>query len=253
MKKAEENTCIIRPDEHKLIISYLAAIMIYENGQRPSVVQYMDTSEYLARTKLKGHEIIQVAKHKTGLSKGPAKIVVSNPLFANLLQAYNDNIRTKVKAASEALNGRFFLLPTGMELRKVFELMNKEAARFNISLPTPTNHRKILASDAMEMLKSEEIDLLQKHMSHSKNTAETYYQKPSQTAALKAHSNIKRLSRRRAFTNKEDQYILKEWPSKHDTPPLSLCGLIVKKYNIISKNAQQIQDRWKYLNKKHSV
>ena len=58
--------------------------------------------------------------------------------------------------ASEGLTGHF-LSPTGMELKKVYELMNKEALRFNISLPTPTNHRKILASDAMELLKSEEI------------------------------------------------------------------------------------------------
>ena len=49
-----------------------------------------------------------------------------------------------------------------MELKKVHELINKEASHFNISLPTPTNHQKILASDAMELLKSEEIDLLQK-------------------------------------------------------------------------------------------
>ena len=110
---------IIRPDEQKLIISYLAAIIIYENGQRPSVVQYMDTSEYLACTKLKGNE---VAKHKTSLSKGPAKIVVSNSLIANLLQSYHDNIRQQMKTESEGLNGRFFLSPTGMELIKVYEL-----------------------------------------------------------------------------------------------------------------------------------
>ena len=139
IKKAEAKMSIIRPDEHKLIISYLAAIIIYENGQRPLVVQYMDTREYLACTKLKGNE---VAKHKTSLSKGPTKIVVSNPLFVNFLQSYHDDIRQQMKAPSEGLNGRFFLSPTGMELRKVHELMRKEASRFNISLPTPTNHRK---------------------------------------------------------------------------------------------------------------
>ena len=59
-------------------------------------------------------------------------------------------------------------------------------------------------------------------MSHSKNTAEAYYQKPSQTAALKAHNNIKKLSQKRRFSNKEEQHILIEWPLTNDTPPLSM-------------------------------
>ena len=251
MKKAETKMSI-RPDEHKLIISYLAAIVIYENGQRPSVVQYMETSEYLARTKVQGNEIIQVAKHKTGLSKGPAKIVVSNQMFADLLHAYHENIRRKIKPASQELNGRFFLSPTGMELKKVYELMSKEASHFDINLPTPTSYRKVIASEAIEVLKAEEIDLLQKHMSHSKHTAEAYYQKPSETAAIKAHNNIKKLSQRRGFSNKEDKKILKEWPLTYKTPSLSLCKLMIKKYNI-AKDAQQIQDRWKYLNKTHKA
>jgi len=33
---------------------------------------------------------------------------------------------------------------------------------------------------------SEEVDILLKHMSHSKHTVGAYYQKPLQTAALKA-------------------------------------------------------------------
>ena len=66
-----------------------------------------------------------------------------------------------MKAASEGLNGRFFLSPTGMELKKIYELMNKEASCFNISLPTPTSHRNVIANDAMKVLRSEEIDLLQ--------------------------------------------------------------------------------------------
>ena len=61
----------------------------------------------------------------------------------------------------------------------------------------------------MELLKSEEINLLQKHMNHSKHTVEVCYKKPSQTAALKAHSN-KKLSQMRKFSNKKEQQILKE-------------------------------------------
>ena len=89
-------------------------------------------------------------------------------------------------------------------------------------------------------------------MSHSKHTAEAYYQNPSQTAALKAQNNIQKLSQRRGFSHKEEEQILKEWPLTNQTSSLSLCKLIIKKYNI-NKDAQQIQDHWKYLDIKHKA
>ena len=89
-----------RPDEHKLVVSYLEATIIYGNGQEPSVVLYMDTTEYLERTMLKGNKIIWVAKHKTGHFKGPAKIAIDHQMFAYLLKSYHHNIRQKMKVAS---------------------------------------------------------------------------------------------------------------------------------------------------------
>jgi len=159
-----------------------------------------------------------------------------------------------MQAANEQLEKRFFLLPTGMEVRKVFELMNSVALRFGIHLPTPTTHRKVIASEAPQYLDTKDVALLQDYMSHSKYTAEKYYQKTTISAALHSHSSIKRLTQKRqGFSLKEDAKIVKEWPlsSEAGTPSLTLCRLISSKHNI-TKSPQKIQDRWKYLWKRHN-
>ena len=91
VKKAE---CThIRQNEHKLVVSYLSAIIIYGNGQRPSVVQYMDTTEYLERTTLKDSS----DQAQNCFLKAPQRLLSAS----HLLTSYHDNIRQKMKAASE--------------------------------------------------------------------------------------------------------------------------------------------------------
>ena len=246
-------TTTLTPHDHKLVIAYLAANLIYDNGQRPGVVQYMEIDEYLKRQCIDGQEIIQILKHKTGKQRGPAKLVVSNPMIINLLQMYYTIIRQPQKAISEQIEKRFFLLPSGSEFKKVYELKSAIALEFDITPPTPTSYCKMIASDASEHLSSKDVGNLQIHMSHSKQTCERYYQKQTFTAALKSHDSIEMLAQhRKRFTQKEDKNILIEWPVATDTktPPLSLCRMIGTKYKIV-KDAQQIQDRWKYLYKKH--
>ncbi|XP_065919567.1 uncharacterized protein [Dysidea avara] len=243
-------TTTLSSHDHKLVIGYLAANLIYDNGQRPGVIQYMEINEYLERRSIDGHEITLVCKHKTGIQRGPAKVVVSNQMIISLLQAYYENIRMKLEAVNQQMTKRFFLLPSGNEFRKVYELMNAIALEFNISLPTPTSHRKLISTDASEHLSAEEMALLHKYMSHSSQTSDKYYQKTTFTAAIKSHKNIEVLSqKRRGFTAKQDKDLLMEWPNTN-TPPLSVCRLIATKYRI-SKDAQQIQDRLKYLLKKN--
>jgi len=83
---------------------------------------------------------------------------------------------------------------------------------------------------------------------------EKYYQKTMVNAALQCHDNIQKLAQQRGrSSHKEDIKILKEWPlqTEAETTSLILCRLISRKYST-DKTAQQIQDRYKYLCKKHS-
>jgi len=83
IRKAQTTTLTFH--DHKLVIAYLAASLIYDNGQRPGVAQYTEIDEYLKQC-IDRQETIQILKHKTGKQRGPAKLVVSNPMIINLLR-----------------------------------------------------------------------------------------------------------------------------------------------------------------------
>lgn len=233
------------------MLGYIAAAVIYTNAQRPSVIQYMEVNEYLNRVQTTKREVIEVAKHKTGRYRGPAKLVIDEPFTKDLLERYHRNIRRQLTVASVALHNRFFLLHNGKEFRKVYEVMRSIAIQFGMDLPTPTTYRKVIATEAKETLKMEEIETLQDHMGHSKETAQRHYQVHTTKAAIQSHTKIKQLAYQK-FTNKQSLMILKEWPLENGkTPSLKLCNLISRKYHM-DKTAQQIQDRWKTLFKKNN-
>jgi len=222
------------------------------NAQRSGVVQYMTIDEYLARKQVQNTIVIQVHKHKTSRKKGPAQIVIDSKIVIDHLNDYFEYIRKPLVAASRKLEERMFLMQSGMEFRKVYEVINDIAEKFSLTLPTPTTHRKMVSTDASEELASQDVEILQAHMSHSRKTAERYYQKKTIDAAVRSHLNISKIVQNRGFTQQHNACIMKEWPlTASKAPPLSLCRLIGSKHNI-DKTPQQIQDRWKYLCKKRT-
>ena len=71
-----ENNMLTRAD-HMLIISYIAAAIVFSNAQRPGVITIMTISEFQQRLNINGKILIQVLHHKTASSMGPANIVIT--------------------------------------------------------------------------------------------------------------------------------------------------------------------------------
>jgi len=118
-----------------------------------------------------------VHKHKISTRKGPAQIVINNPTIIDHLNDYPLYIRKPIQATSKELEERMFLMPTGTEFRKVYKITNYIAEQLSLSVPTPKTYHKMVASDAIEELATEDVEILQTHISHSRSTAERYYQK----------------------------------------------------------------------------
>ena len=176
-------------------------------------------------------------------------MVVTDKLTIQLLDEYYQYIRKKLKGQNEWLQKRFFLLSNRNEFAKVYQSMRQVAVSFNLDLPTPTLNRKMLISEAITSQPNENVQKIQKYMTHSERMSEKYYQHPSNSEAVNTHLQIQQIVRERYFTKSQDKCILKEWPlAMSSTPTLRLCQLIVTKYNI-NKKSQQIQDRWKTLKK----
>jgi len=140
----------------------------------------------------------------------------------------------------------------GTEFCKVYETINNIAEQSDLSIPTPTTHCKMVASDAMEELAPQDVEVLQDHMNHSQSIAERYYEKKSVNAVLRSHHNIDKVIQNRGFTHEQSSNITREWPlTSSETPSLRFCELIGLKYKF-DKTPQQIQDRWIYLHKRNT-
>lgn len=248
---AKSETEVISKNEHNTVIAYLAATIIYKNSQRPGVIENMSIEEFECRKiERKNRILIRVLRHKTASSTGPANIII-NKHCEDVMSQYYNSIRLKISAQNKELASRFFLTNTGTTFRKVSELIQKVAETFGIKMPTASLHRKVMATTAHsdDTMPESKMRALNKHMSHSASTSEKYYQLPGAKTAVEMYDTIKKLTKRKFFTHREDEILTKEWPlQKGTTPKLQLCRKIVEHYGI-ERTAKQLQDRWLTLSK----
>ena len=93
--------------DHLLIITYLAANIIFSNAQRPGVVQYMMVQEFETRSDIGDEQIlIAVTEHKTAVL-GPANVVISKKIETMMLGYFN-YVRSRIQMLRPEYNTRFF-------------------------------------------------------------------------------------------------------------------------------------------------
>ena len=241
-----KNTEVPGVNDYTLVLSYMAANIIYPNAHRPGVVENMTIEEYTNRmvNDDDGSALIRVLQHKTSCT-GPANIVITKQIV-EIMHLYFINIRKQIQPQSEELAKRFFLSHTGNVFRKISEFIKKTAAKYGFHImPNPSLYRKRIATEAFESIGETQMRGLNKHMAHSPHTSRQYYQLPPPEQSLKAHEVISKLNKRSFFTKEQDSQLLQEWPlASSNTPALQLCERIVQKYKMM-KTKRQLQDRWK--------
>ena len=75
-----------------VVLAYLAAHLIFLNGQRPGVVQRMTINEWEMRVVEDDHWVINVMDHQISGAFGPAHVAVSNEIVA-LMEKYYTNMK----------------------------------------------------------------------------------------------------------------------------------------------------------------
>ena len=232
--------------DHLLILSYIAASIIFPNAQRPGVVQHMTLPEYEEREYIEDKIIIRVMNHKTSASRGPASIIITSEL-EKIINRYVKYIRNNTTPQTDELKENLFLTMAGNEFKKISETIQSVAIKFNIHTPSPNIHRKVIATEGRKNLDDGKMRSLATHMAHTETTSRKFYQFPSDHEAFEVHNTIKQLIERRSFNEEEDSKLLQEYPLINETtPPLEICKLIVKKYEL-ERTPKQIQDRWRTL------
>ena len=230
--------------EISIILTYLAAQIIYLNGQRPGVVQKMTIDEWRSRQEEDGEYVINVMEHKTTGAFGPAKIVVSRKV-SEVMEAYLLYVREKITPQNRVFEKRFFLTNTGNEFSKISERMKYVAESFGLVVPKSGVQRKVVATEAFKSEDNVSVRKVQKHMCHSATTCEKFYQQMDNDAAVTSKRTIEKLIKGRHFTERESNAVFREYPLTEDTTPsLGICDKIVQKYNM-NKTKKQLQDHWR--------
>lgn len=140
LKKAKRS--MLEKSDHMLIISYLAAAIIYSNAQRPGIVQNMMISEYEDRQALDGKILIRVLNHKTSTFRGPANVIIT-PELEYTINKYLKLIRQKLTPKQEEYSDKLFLTNSGNEFKKISEKIMFTAKSFGIHVPTAGLYRKV--------------------------------------------------------------------------------------------------------------
>ena len=95
----DSTTCTSQ--QHKLILAYVPANIIFTNAQRPGVVQHMSIHEYEDKEDDdKGNVLIKLLHHKTSSSSGEADIVIRKNIDT-IIQKYIDHIRITSRPATK--------------------------------------------------------------------------------------------------------------------------------------------------------
>ena len=111
----------------------------------------MKIKEFEQRQSKDDKVVITVLTHKTSATRGPANIVITTDL-EEMICKYLKYIRRTTTPQNNQLNENLSLAHTGGEFKKISEAIQSVARRFNISTPSPTVHRKVIASEGRKCL-----------------------------------------------------------------------------------------------------
>ena len=180
----------------KLLIAFAAALIIYENCQRPGVVTNLKISEFKDRkTTNDGMVVVPCLHHKTG-PQGMAQLVISKSTEA-LLKHYYTLVRKKL-IPDNGCEDLFFLTANGKQYKQVFWKIKEAAVEngFNDILPPPpSKYRILMSTEAARTFNDCDLRKVARHLSHSEQTSRKYYEFANTSDATYAHRKIKYLSK----------------------------------------------------------
>ncbi|XP_076820152.1 uncharacterized protein LOC143465639 [Clavelina lepadiformis] len=152
----------------------LFTVLAFENAQRPSAVRGMTVDEAKAAEKgKKGLSVIRVLHHKTGLTSGPAQIVVRPQVMEALLTFIG--MEEEQKYVFEWRGDQF----TSSHAAKAMQHVCKAAVPKGRKL-TATMVRKCTATQ-IRAKNPEQREMVAGHMAHLPSTQETHYINPLQS------------------------------------------------------------------------
>ena len=233
----------------KIVTAYVAACIVYGNGQRSGVVTNLRIVEFNQRQPC-DHDtnevVINCLHHKTG-PQGIAHLVVTRDI-EQLLVEYYDKVRRKIRALEFSNSNRFFLTTNGSLYTQVYRRIKEALSVGRLKPPRPKDYRIVVATDAARELNDADLRRVSRHLCHSTETSRQYYQFSNTNESVLAHQALQNLSERRKWSTQHITALLKEWPLRNNPPSLMMCREIAKKHNM-NRTGKDVLNKWRQLKK----
>ena len=178
----------------KLLTAYAAAKIVYTNSQRSGVIKNLTIEEFEARNIVNNQGIIYCTNHKTG-PQGRARLVVDSEDFEFLL-AYKTLVRDRI-SPFPGCEHLLFLTHNGSVYNQVYRKILEAIRASNLQVtnpPPPSAHRVVIST---EVARRVQCDLkrrkINKHLSHSDQTSERYYEFTNDDDAAEAYEELQKL------------------------------------------------------------
>ena len=165
--------------------------------------------------------MIPCVHHKTG-SQGLAKLVVTEDC-EDMLEYYYNTIRLKIRPAQDSLQSHFFLAFNGQEYTQVYRHIKEALSTRDLCPPPPSQYRILISSKARRHLNEQKQRNVVKHLSHSMQTSQKYYEFMDTTNATEAHSTIRMLLLQRRWSREDIVELISKWPLAGNTPLIRDC------------------------------
>ena len=191
--------------------------------------------------------MINCLEHKTG-SQGVAQLVI-NKTAENLLHKYCKFVRSKIYP-SEGCEQLLFLTTTGKRYTQVYRKIKEQMQKHDINVPTPSEYRIVVSTEASETLLDKQYRALAKHMGHSVETSRRFYEISRPDSAIKVHKAIEKMAKIRQWPHDDINTLKKMWPLNKGNPPdLKVC-IKIQQNLTNERSVKNISDKWKYLKRK---
>ena len=232
----------------KLLTAYCAAQIIYQNSQRSGVIENVTIEEYNNRIQNEKEKVvITCAEHKTG-TQGAAQLVIDRK-SEMLLERYSKLVRDKIQANDDSKH-LLFVTTTGKRYTQVYRKLKEVFKEYKIDLPTPSDYRIVVSTDASDFLKDEDYRAVARHLGHSTETSRRFYEIARPDSAVKVHGTIKKMAKERRWPARDITTLRRIWPMHKTHPPNIKISVQIQKELQNKRSIKDIINKWKYLKDK---
>ena len=193
------------------VTAYATAIILYGNGQRSGVITNLNISEFQMREEEEDEKVVIPCVHHKTASQGLAQLVVTEDI-EHLLVYYHEKVRTTIVPADNTCKDKFFLAFNGGLYTQVYRRMKEGLSVGNTHPPVPSDYRVLISPNARRYLSEIDRRNVVKHLSHSMQTSEQFYEFMITKDATDAHHLIHSLSICRRWSKPEIAQITQYWP-----------------------------------------